>query len=491
MQTRLKEINFSASFAELSPAFYSFVKPTAFTQPAKLVHFNPRVASLLGFEADIQHDVDFLPLFSGSRVFDHMQPFAMLYAGHQFGQYVPQLGDGRAITLGEVTDQEKVTWEIQLKGSGLTPYSRDGDGRAVLRSTIREYLCSEAMHGLGIPTTHALCLTHSPDEVYREQIETAAVLTRVAPSHVRFGSFEVFFYRNQPEHIRTLADYVIDRHYPELRTTTKPYLALLESIITRTAKLVAQWQCVGFAHGVMNTDNMSVLGLTLDYGPYGFMEAYDPDFICNHSDYQGRYAFRQQPRIGLWNLTCLAQALTPLIDVDDAKAALDTYQPQYSNAYHQCMLAKLGLTTVAEDTVDLLNRLLSLMQDSRADYTRTFRMLSHVSMHDGPSETALSDLFIDRRQFENWLGDYRNQLRHQTIPDSQRQAQMLQCNPKYVLRNYMAQIAIDKATRENDYSEIDRLISLLQSPYDEHPDLAHYAEAPPDWAGNIHVSCSS
>ena len=491
MHTRLKNLNFSASFAELSTAFLSFVKPTALTHPASLVHFNPRVARLLGFEADIQHDADFLDLFSGAKVFDHMQPFAMLYAGHQFGHYVPQLGDGRAITLGEVSNHAQQTWEIQLKGSGLTPYSRDGDGRAVLRSTIREYLCSEAMHGLGIPTTHALCLAHSPDEVYREQIETAAVLTRVAPSHVRFGSFEVFFYRNQPEHIRTLADYVIDRHYPELRATANPYLALLESIVTRTAKLMAQWQCVGFAHGVMNTDNMSVLGLTLDYGPFGFMEAYDPDFICNHSDYQGRYAFRQQPRIGLWNLTCLAQALTPLIDVYNAKAALEAYQPQYSDAYHQGMLAKLGLATLSEDAVDLLNRLLTLMQDSRADYTRTFRLLSRVSMHDTAPETEVRDLFIDRRNFDTWLNDYRAELRRQDVTEAQRQAKMNRCNPKYVLRNYMAQIAIDKATRENDYSEIDRLIHLLQSPCDEHPDLAHYAEPPPDWAENIQVSCSS
>ncbi len=490
MPTRLKDIDFNAAFAQLPGDFHSPVEPTPFANPAELVHFNPAVAALLGLDSDIQHDEDFIGVFSGARLVNNMQPFAMLYAGHQFGHYVPQLGDGRAMTLGEINHAQQ-GWEIQLKGSGKTPYSRDGDGRAVLRSSIREYLCSEAMHGLGIPTTRALCLTHSQDEVYREQIETAAVLTRVAPSHVRFGSFEVFYYRNQPDQLRRLADFVITHHYAELRQADKPYLALLETVIERTAKLMAQWQCAGFAHGVMNTDNMSILGLTLDYGPFGFVEAYDPDFICNHSDHQGRYAFGQQPQSGLWNLTCLAQALTPLIEIEDAKSALETYQGHYSQHYHQGMLAKLGLHKVDEAGVTLLRQLLAQMQQSRADYSRSFRLLSAIGQDDERPVEELRNMFIDRKKFDRWCEDYRTRLRQQPGGDAQRREQMNRINPRYILRNYMAQIAIDKATGENDYSEIDRLMTLLQAPFDEHPEMAHYAEPPPDWADAIQVSCSS
>ncbi len=489
MPIRLKDINFHASFTDLPDAFYSLVEPTPFENPAELVHFNPHVAALLGFDADMRHDEDFIGVFSGARLVSNMQPFAMLYAGHQFGHYVPQLGDGRAVTLGEIKHRQG--WEIQLKGGGKTPYSRDGDGRAVLRSSIREYLCSEAMHGLGIPTTRALCITHSRDEVYREQIETAAVLTRIAPSHIRFGSFEVFYYRNQHDQLRTLADFVIAHHYPELKGAGNPYLALLETVIEATAKLMAQWQCAGFAHGVMNTDNMSILGLTLDYGPFGFVEAWDPDFICNHSDYQGRYAFGQQPQIGLWNLTCLAQALTPLMEIDDAKAALETYQGHYSRHYHQGMVAKLGLPRVDEASVALHRELLAQMQQSRADYSRTFRLLSGTGQDEERPADELRDMFVDRKKFDQWYEDYRARLRQQDSNDAQRREQMNRTNPKYILRNYMAQIAIDKAEKDNDYSEIDRLMTLLGSPFDEHPDMAHYAEPPPDWAENIQVSCSS
>jgi len=295
MRTSFNNLTFTNSFGSLGDTFSTRVTPTPFTTPARLVHFNSSAATLLDLDPASQHDPAVAAIFSGKRPLPGADPLAMLYAGHQFGHYVPQLGDGRAIMLGEVTNQRGEKWEIQLKGSGLTPYSRDGDGRAVLRSSVREYLCSEAMHGLGIPTTRALCLVDSNDEVYREQIESGAMLTRLAPSHIRFGSFEVFFYRNQHAPLQALADFVIQHHYPELQDEPQPYTALLQTVIERTARLLAQWQAVGFAHGVMNTDNMSILGLTLDYGPYGFMEGYNPGFICNHSDYQGRYAFDQQP----------------------------------------------------------------------------------------------------------------------------------------------------------------------------------------------------
>jgi len=487
----LNEIDFSASFADLPDTLYSHVNPTALKQSVELVHFNHGVADLLGLEHAISNTQDFIEIFSGNKLANtSMQPLAMLYSGHQFGHYVSQLGDGRAIMLGEINHQQK-NWEIQLKGSGQTPYSRQGDGRAVLRSTIREYLCSEAMHGLGIPTTRALAITRSNDEIYREEIETAAVLTRVAESHIRFGSFEILFYREQPQLLKTLADFVIKQHYPELLHAKNPYLALLEQVIARTAKLMAQWQCVGFSHGVMNTDNMSILGLTLDYGPYGFMEAYDPGFICNHSDHHGRYAFDQQPQIGLWNVTCLAQALTSLIEVDEAKAALEQYQPLFSEYYFSGMTQKLGFETVNETNVEVLSELMGLMQQSRADFSLTFRLLSDIKKDGSTQPTKLRDMFVDRPAFENWCTAYVRQLNQQDKTDTQRKQQMDKINPKYVLRNYLAQNAIEKAQTENDFSEIDNLMKLLQSPYDEHPEHQQYAEAPPDWAENIQVSCSS
>ena len=490
MRTSFNNLPFTNSFVTLGDTFYTRVTPTPFETPARLVHFNTSAAALLDLEPTSQQDPAVADFFSGKRPLPGADPLAMLYAGHQFGHYVPQLGDGRAIMLGEVTNRRGEKWEIQLKGSGLTPYSRDGDGRAVLRSSIREYLCSEAMHGLGIPTTRALCLVDSNDDVYREQIETGAMLTRLAPSHVRFGSFEVFFYRNQHAPLQALADFVIEQHYPELRDEPQPYTALLQTIVVRTARLLAQWQAVGFAHGVMNTDNMSILGLTLDYGPYGFMEGYNPGFICNHSDYQGRYAFDQQPQIGLWNLTCLAQALTPLIEVDAAKAALQTYQQHFSEHYYQLMTQKLGFAQPTDEVLHLVGDLLDQMQRSQTDYTRLFRGLGDVAVAAENPQMELRDMFLQRERFDRWLNGYRALLRRNAKPDAERRDMMMHINPKYVLRNYMAQIAIDAAAQQ-DYSAIDQLMQLLRTPFDEHPELAHYAEPPPDWAGNIQVSCSS
>ncbi len=296
----LDQLRFDNTYARLPGAFHARVQPTPL-QDVHLVSVSERAAALLELDPHSIRVNGAVACLSGSAEWPGTEPVAMCYAGHQFGHYVPQLGDGRAMILGEVVNDAGERWELQLKGAGLTPFSRDGDGRAVLRSTIREYLCSEAMHGLGIPTTRALCMFNSAEEVYRERIESGALLVRMAPSHVRFGSFEVFFYRQQYAALKDLADYVIDHDYPQLREQPQPYLALLTEVVERTARLMAQWQLVGFAHGVMNTDNMSILGLTLDYGPFGFLDAYDPGFICNHSDYRGRYAFDQQPSIGLWN----------------------------------------------------------------------------------------------------------------------------------------------------------------------------------------------
>ena len=411
-------------------------------------------------------------------------------AGHQFGHYVPQLGDGRAIILGETTNTRGEKWELQLKGSGQTPYSRAGDGRAVLRSSIREYLCSEAMHGLGIPTTRALCLIGSRDEVYREQIESGAMITRLAPSHVRFGSFEVFYHREQHDSIRTLADYVIAQHYPELSDQPDRYLKFLQAVVERTARLLAQWQAVGFAHGVMNSDNMSILGLTLDYGPYGFMEAYNPGFICNHSDHHGRYAFDQQPQIGLFNLSCLAQALLPLLEVDAAKATLESYWSLFTGHYHQLMARKIGFEQADDDALKLLEDLLAQMQQSQTDFTLLFRALCEVERDGDLAVAALRNLFVERERFDLWLTGYRTRLRSHAGADGERRAAMLATNPKFVLRNHLAQAAIEKAEHGDD-SEIERLLNILRSPFDAHPDREQYTQPAPESAGLIQVSCSS
>jgi len=301
----------------------------------------------------------------------------------------------------------------------------------------------------------------------------------------------VFFYRDQHESLRQLADYIIARHYPELQDGTEPVVDLLREVVRRTAGLLAQWQTAGFSHGVMNTDNMSVLGLTLDYGPFGFMEAYEPGFICNHSDHHGRYAFDRQPRVALFNLSCFAQALLPLLDVEAAKAALQAFQPAYECRYDTLMAGKLGFSESDAGTRRLIQDLLQQMAESRADYTNTFRALCEVKRDVDTGTAALSDRFIDREHFRRWLQDYRVRLASHAGPDAGRQASMRRRNPKYILRNYLAQIAIDKATQAQDYTEIDRLFKLLQDPFAEQPEMERYAEPPPDWARNIQVSCSS
>ncbi|MBL4763127.1 MAG: YdiU family protein [Gammaproteobacteria bacterium] len=483
---------FHNSYAKLGEDYATLVKPTALQQPPYLIHFNAKAAQLIDLELPDHPQQDLIHLLSGNTIEEGMEPLAMLYAGHQFGHFVPQLGDGRAIMLGEIHNKNDQPWEIQLKGSGLTPYSRQGDGRAVLRSTIREYLCSEAMFGLGIPTTRALCITGSDDEIYRETVETAAVLTRLSPSHVRFGSFEVFYYRQQLDKVKTLADYVIKNFYPTAANSENSYLELLKLVSEKTAQLIAQWQAVGFSHGVLNTDNMSILGLTLDYGPFGFMEAYNPSYVCNHSDHQGRYAYKEQPSIGLWNLSCLAQTLIPLIEVEEAKEVLGNYEQILVTNYQQLMLKKIGLKTNDKKSIRLFIDFLAILQKDQADYSRSFRALSSVTAADSAQNTKFVDTFIDREAMKKWLGEYQAVLTdNNNINDTTRKQAMDAVNPKYILRNYMAQIAIEKAEKDQDYSEIENLLTLMHAPYDEHPEFEHYAQQPPDWANGISVSCSS
>jgi uncharacterized protein YdiU (UPF0061 family) len=487
---KLDQLNFENTFAGLPDSFHSRLHPTPLPDPY-LVSFNANAAHLIDLDCAEAARADFAEHFTGNRLLPGSDPLSMLYAGHQFGHFVPQLGDGRAILLGEVRNREGELWDVQLKGAGITPYSRDGDGRAVLRSSIREYLCSEAMHGLGIPTSRALCIAGSDEEVYRERIESAAVLTRLAPSHVRFGSFEVFFSRGQQEQIATLADYVIARHFPDLADNEDKYQLFLNEVTQRTARLMAQWQAVGFSHGVMNTDNMSILGLTFDYGPFGFMESYDPGYICNHSDPRGRYAYDQQPQVGLWNLACLAQALSPLIEKQHAHAVLDGYAPAYHRHYAELMGAKLGLQKNDANDIQLIGSLLQMMHDSQIDYTNLFRSLGNFDSSEDAANAALRDQFIDRAAFDAWAAAYRARLQQEPGTDGERRARMNAVNPKYILRNYLAQNAIERAEKQRDFSEIDRLLVLLGKPFDEQPEMESYAAAPPDWARQIEVSCSS
>ncbi|RJG01099.1 protein adenylyltransferase SelO [Noviherbaspirillum sedimenti] len=488
---RLEQLPFSHSFAALPPAFYTRLQPKPLPAPY-LVCASPAAAALIGLDPAEFATEEFVATFAGNRILSASQPLAAVYSGHQFGVWAGQLGDGRAILLGEVAaDAPGGALEVQLKGAGLTPYSRMGDGRAVLRSSIREYLCSEAMAALGIPTSRALCVVGSDELIMRETPETSAVATRLAPSFIRFGSFEHWYYQGKTAELKILADHVIDRFYPELRADANPYQALLAAVTRSTAHLVAQWQAVGFMHGVLNTDNMSILGITIDYGPFGFMEAFDAGHICNHSDSQGRYAYASQPNIGHWNCYALGQALLPLIgEVDDVHAALAGYATAYQEKIDELLHAKLGLQASMEDDVGLFEAMFKLMQDNHVDFTLFFRRLGELQRENPGADAPLRDLFIDRAGFDAWAGQYRLRLGRENRSDAARRAAMHAVNPKYILRNYLAQIAIDKA-QDKDFSEIARLQKVLERPFDDQPEFETYAALPPDWASQLEVSCSS
>ena len=473
-------------FADLGPAFHTELRPTPLPAP-HWVGTSPDVARLIGLDPSWLGSDEALQAFTGNTLLAGSRPLASVYSGHQFGVWAGQLGDGRAILLGETANGH----EIQLKGAGRTPYSRMGDGRAVLRSSIREFLCSEAMHGLGIPTSRALCITGSPAPVRREEIETAAVVTRVAPSFVRFGHFEHFAANGQEAPLQALADYAIDRYYPECRGTTEfsgnAYAALLQAVSERTARLMAQWQAVGFCHGVMNTDNMSILGLTIDYGPFQFLDAFVPGHVCNHSDSQGRYAYNRQPNVAYWNLFCLAQALLPLIgDEELAKAALESYRAVFPQEFMARMRAKLGLTAEHEQDATLIDGILLLLAKNGVDYTIFWRRLSHA-VGNGDFE-PVRDLFADRAAWDAWLLSYSELKRHYGRAEAANL--MLKTNPKFVLRNHLGEQAI-RAAKLGDFSELQTLQRLLERPFDEHPGHDAYAAFPPDWASSIEISCSS
>jgi uncharacterized protein YdiU (UPF0061 family) len=469
------------TYARLPAVFGQRVPPTPVPDPYP-VAWSAEAAALLGLPADPADSPDLLAWFAGNAVPPGAEPLAQRYAGHQFGSYVPQLGDGRAVLLGEAVGPAG-RWDVQLKGSGPTEFSRFGDGRAVLRSAIREFLASEAMHALGVPTTRALCVVGSDLPVHREEVETAAVLTRLAPCHVRFGSFEVFAWRRQYDEVRTLLDYTIDQHFPTLASRPDRHAAWLREVVTRTARLIAHWQAVGFCHGVMNTDNMSVLGLTLDYGPFGFLEAFDPGHVCNHSDTTGRYAFDRQPAVGLWNLACLAQAVLAVVPEAAVREALDLYAPAFNGAAHAHLRAKLGLRTVEPGDPALWEELFTLLYAGGVDYTTFFRRLSDFSTTEGAANACVA-------AFPTWAARYRARLLAEASDDADRKRRMDRVNPKYVLRNYLAHRAIE-AARDRDFSEVARLHDVLRRPYDEQPGREPYAEPAPEWGRRLVVSCSS
>ncbi|CAH8198498.1 protein adenylyltransferase SelO [Vibrio aestuarianus] len=484
------EVKLHNRYGQLPTAFYSKVDPT----PLRNVHWvawNKQLASFLSLPESANDEL--LVSLSGQALPSQFKPLAMKYAGHQFGVYNPELGDGRGLLLAEIESHSGEVFDLHLKGAGLTPYSRMGDGRAVLRSTIREYLCSEAMAGLGIATTRALAMMSSDTPVYREQQEQGALLVRVAQSHIRFGHFEHFFYTNQLTQQKLLADKVIEWHYPDCLAEEKPYAAMFNRIVDRTAKMIADWQAVGFAHGVMNTDNMSILGQTFDYGPFAFLDDYEPSFISNHSDYQGRYAFDQQPRIALWNLSALAHALSPLVERADLEAALSQFERQLGRYFSQHMRHKLGLLTQQTGDSALFEHMFELLTKNHTDYTRFFRQLSNL---DTQGSQAVIDLFLDRGEAKIWLDHYLERCHLETdrfgnlTSLEARCEAMRKVNPKYVLRNYLAQQAIDKA-QQGDYQEVQRLVQLLAHPFDEQPENDHYAQLPPQWGKKLTISCSS
>lgn len=481
-------LSFSYKYFDLGEAFYSQVNPRPLKHPT-LTCWDSDTAKLIGLE-EIAPELA-TRAFSGNAFTDHHKTLAMVYAGHQFGGYSPELGDGRGVLLGEVAHQGH-SWDIHLKGAGKTPYSRFGDGYAVLRSCIREYLASIAMRSLNIPTTHALCVVKGCDPVQREQIEPAAMLTRVARTHVRFGTFEYFHYRQQYREVQQLADFVIAQFMPDEYGKAGCYEKLLAFITHKTANLIANWQAVGFSHGVINTDNMSICGETLDYGPYGFMERFNAEHVCNLSDHHGRYAFDRQPGIGLWNLHALAAALQSLVDQDSAQQILDGYTNQLLNKYHKLMQQKLGLMQSLAIESPLLEKLFSTLQQTAIDYSQFFRKLSYLTAGNWREDIVALTVSKEKQALlHKWLNDYQELSKSEKNSPLARQALMLQCNPKFILRNHLAQQAIDSLYKEDDSSALTRLEGLLKTPFDEHTNSEAYAMPLPEGQSAVTVSCSS
>ncbi len=479
------QLTFDNHFEKLGENFFSKIIPSPLENSFVAAHSN-QACKLIDLDETEFLNPDFCDFILAKKPHANFCNLAALYAGHQFGHFVAQLGDGRAALLTQIKNKKNESWDLVLKGSGLTPYSRMGDGKAVLRSSIREFLISEAMFNLKIPTSRALCLIASEEKVYRNGMEKAAQIIRLAPSHIRFGSFEVFFYRKQNEQIKILADYTIKQNFLHLKNHKNKYALFLRDVVESTAKLIAKWQAFGFCHGVLNTDNMSILGITFDYGPFGFLDDYNPHHICNSSDHEGRYSFTNQPKIGLWNLHALAVTLTSLISPQEQQEILSTYQDIFYNEYNDLMAQKLGFKRASDDVNKLAKAVLNLLEKYQIDYTFFFRNFTNFELI---SNLLKNDSWTT--EIKNWLNSHRQLL--QKLQTSQKASDelMKKSNPKFILRNYLLQNAIEKADLENDFSEVKKLQKIMRQPFDEQSEVSNYASLPPIWAKKISISCSS
>lgn len=498
---------------QVTEACFSYVTPREPSNP-EILHVSTEMLSEIGLDAEIAKSEEFKKVFTGAAVLDGTAPYAMCYGGHQFGHWAGQLGDGRAINLCEATQDGK-RWALQLKGAGATPYSRTADGLAVLRSSVREHLCSEAMHHLGVPTTRSLSLAITGDQVMRDMMydgnpayEKGAVVCRVSPSFIRFGNFQIFAARQDLPNMKKLLDYTIKYFFPKIKTFDKDgYVAFFKEVAQRTMEMIIHWQRVGFVHGVMNTDNLSILGLTIDYGPYGWLEGYDPNWTPNTTDAQGRrYRFGNQANVALWNLVQLGNAIYPLVEeTAPLESVLIDFQKEYPRKARKMMLDKLGLQTDTEETATLSRDLKEILQLTETDMTIFFRNLSNITKKDSSPEDNLKYLMPAfykpqeiaselRAKWLDWLSRYVVLLKNETMTDSERKSKMNQVNPKYVLRNYMAQMAIDQAGK-GDYSLIEELYQMLKKPYEEQEKYEKWFALRPEWArhkvGCSMLSCSS
>ena len=483
----LDTLTFDARFARLGNAFSAAIEPTG-VEHGKMVIYSADALALLDLPASTADDPRFLQLASGGWYWPEVTPRAMVYSGHQFGGYTPRLGDGRGLLLAEVLNNAGEHWDVHLKGAGLTPFSRTGDGRAVLRSSIREFLASEYLHTLGIPTSRALSVTDSSTIVWREHRETAAMLIRLAPSHIRFGHFEYFYYNKQYAELEQLHEHVLNDLYPECLNADEPLAALLTEVVKRTAETIALWQVYGFCHGVMNTDNMSILGITFDFGPYGFLDDFKQGHICNLSDRHGRYAYDQQVSIGYWNLTAFAETLTRYVAVERLQEILDGYAAIQQQAYLAGMRARLGLIDDQDGDALLIDKLLVQLDHSAVDYTLFFRRLGERPVAEALA--AISDEFINQAAFSEWSELFIARNANDTRSQAQRREQMHGVNPLYMLRNYLIQQVIDEA-EDGNYAPLHELYQVLSNPFTEQEGYEAYAERPPQWGKHLALSCSS
>ncbi|MHC2088865.1 protein adenylyltransferase SelO [Methylobacterium sp. CM6244] len=490
----MTKIPFDNSYVRLPDSFFVRRAPTPVAAP-RLIRLNRALAANLGMDPDWLAGSAGVRMLAGNSVPEGAEPIAAAYAGHQFGNFVPQLGDGRAVLLGEVIDRDGQRRDIQLKGAGPTPFSRRGDGRAALGPVLREYLVSEAMAALGIPTTRALAAVATGELVVRETRLPGAVLARVAASHIRVGTFQYFAARGDAEAVRTLADHALARHYPEASSAEHPYRALLDGVVARQAELVASWLLVGFVHGVMNTDNMSVAGETIDYGPCAFLDAYDPRTSFSSIDAHGRYAYGQQPGIALWNLTRLAEALLPLLADDEAaveaaEALLAGFGPRFEKAYHDGLAHKLGLSADRDGAVALADDLLARMAENRADFTLTFRRLCDAAERP-EADAGVRDLFVDPTEYDAWAVRWRKLLDEEGRTPAATASAMRAINPAFIPRNHHVEAMIAAAVEQGDFGPFEELLAVLSQPYDDQPAHARYAEAPEGGGADYRTFCGT